>query len=100
MAYKLIWAPSARLDLKDIESYIAEASPQSSSRFIKSIFQNIEQLIDFPESGRIVPEFDDPCIRELIRKPCRIIYRVKSHENIIEIVRIWHAARGLPQIKN
>ena len=98
MAYKLIWAPSARLDLKDIESYIAEASPQSSSRFIKSIFQNIEQLIDFPESGRIVPEFDDPCIRELIRKPCRIIYRIKSHGNIIEIARIWHAARGLPQI--
>ena len=42
MAYKLIWAPSARLDLKDIESYIAEASPQSSTRFVKRIFQNIE----------------------------------------------------------
>jgi len=98
MAYKLIWAPSARLDLKDIASYIAEASPKSSIRFVKSIFQNIEQLIDFPESGRIVPEFDDPCIRELIRKPCRIIYRVKSNENIIEIARIWHASRGLPQI--
>ena len=98
MAYKLIWAPSASLDLKDIASYIAEASPQSSVRFVKSIFQNIEQLIDFPESGRIVPEFDDPCIRELIRKPCRIIYRMKSKENIIEIVRVWHAARGLPQV--
>ena len=98
MAHKLIWAPSARLDLKDIASYIAEASPQSSIRFVKSIFQNIEQLIDFPESGRIVPEFEDPCIRELIRKPCRIIYRLKSQEKIVEIVRIWHAARGLPQI--
>ena len=98
MAYKLIWAPSARLDLKDIVSYIGEASPQSSTYFVKSIFQHIEQLIDFHEFGRIVPEFDDPSIRELIRKPCRIIYRVKSHENIIEIVRIWHAARGLPKI--
>ena len=98
MAHKLIWAPSALLDLKDIASYIAEASPQSSIRFVKSIFQNIEQLIDFPESGRIVPEFEDPCIRELIRKPCRIIYRLKSQEKIVEIVRIWHAARGLPQI--
>ena len=98
MAYKLIWAPSARLDLKDIASYIAEASPQSSTRSVKSIFQNIEQLIDFPESDRIVPESDDPCTRELNRKPCTIIYRLKSQENIIEIVRIWHAARGLPQI--
>jgi len=98
MAYKLIWAPSARFDLKDITSYISEASPQSAIRFVKSIFNNIEQLIKFPESGRIVPEFDDPCIRELIRKPCRIIYRIKSKENIIEIVRVWHAARGLPKI--
>ena len=98
MAFKLIWAPSARFDLKDIASYIADASPQSAIHFVKSIFKNIEQLIDFPESGRIVPEFDDPCIRELIRKPCRIIYRIKSNENIIEIVRVWHAARGQPQI--
>jgi toxin ParE1/3/4 len=98
MAYKLIWAPSAQLDLKDIASYIAEASPQGSIRFVKGIFQTIEQLIDFPESGRIVPEFEDTCIRELIRKPCRIIYRLKSQENIVEIVRIWHAARGLPLI--
>ena len=28
-----IWAPSARLDLKDIASYIAEAGPKSSIRF-------------------------------------------------------------------
>ncbi len=98
MAYKLIWAPSARFDLKDIASYIAEANPGNAIRFVKSIFKNIERLIDFPESGRIVPEFDDPYIREIIRKPCRIIYRLKSKDKTIEIVRIWHAARGIPQI--
>ena len=98
MAYKLTWAPSAILDLKDIFSFIAESSPQNSIRFIKSIFQQVEQITNFPKSGRIVPEFDDPVIREIIRKPCRIIYRLKSDDSIIEIVRIWHAARGLPQI--
>jgi toxin ParE1/3/4 len=98
MAHKLIWAPSAILDLKDIFSYIAESSPQNSIRFIKSIFHQVEYLTAFPESGRIVPEFDDPKIREIIRKPCRIIYRLKTKGDIIEIVRVWHAARGLPQI--
>ena len=98
MAYKLIWAPSAILDLKDIFSYIAESSPQNSVRFIKSIFQQVEYLTTFPESGRIVPEFGDPNIREVIRKPCRIIYRLKTKNDIIEIVRVWHAARELPQI--
>lgn len=98
MVFKLIWAPSAILDLKDISSYIAESSPQNSVRFIRSIFQQVEQLLEFPESGRIVPEFDDPGIREIIRKPCRIIYRLKSQNNIIEVVRVWHAARGMPEI--
>jgi toxin ParE1/3/4 len=84
MAQKLIWAPSAYYDLKDIASYIAEASPQNAIRFVKSIFKNIEQLIDFPELGRIVPEFNDPSIREIIRKPCRIIYRLKSKDRLLK----------------
>ncbi len=98
MAYKLIWAPSARLDLKEIASYIADSRPEASIRFVKSVFRSVEHLIDFPKAGRIVPEFGDPCIREVVRKPCRIVYRFKSEQSIIEIVRVWHAARGIPRI--
>ena len=98
MAYELIWAPSARLDLKQIASYIADSRPEASARFIKNLFHSVEHLKDFPEAGRTVPEFGDPSIREIIRKPCRIVYRIKQEKDIIEIVRIWHAARGTPQI--
>jgi len=98
MAYQLIWAPSARLDLRELASYIAEFRPEASMRFIGSVFQVVERLADFPESGRIVPEFDDPNIREVIRKPCRIVYRVKPQERTVEIVRVWHAARGTPEL--
>ncbi len=98
MAYKLIWAPSARLDLKELASYIAESRPEASVHFIRNIFRTVEPLCCFPESGRTVPEFDDPSIREVIRKPCRIIYRIKADQEVIEVVRIWHAARGTPQL--
>ena len=64
MAYQVIWAPCARLDLKELASYIAEARPRASTRFIKRVFQMVEYLADFPESGRVVPEFNDPAIRE------------------------------------
>ena len=73
MAFKIIWAPSAILDLKDIVSFIAESSPENSVRFVQNIFQRVEQITNFPESGRTVPEFEDPGVREIIRKPCRII---------------------------
>ncbi|MBM4024892.1 MAG: type II toxin-antitoxin system RelE/ParE family toxin [Planctomycetes bacterium] len=98
MVFQLIWAPSARLDLSELVSYIAESRPSAAARFVQRIFQAIEHLAEFPESGRIVPEFDDPNVREVIRKPCRIVYRVKSREQIVEIARIWHAARGIPQL--
>jgi len=98
MAYKLIWAPSARLDLKEIASYIADSRPDAAKRFVKSLFRSVEHLIDFPKAGRIVPEFSDPCVREVVRKPCRIVYRIQSEKSIIEIVRVWHSARGIPQI--
>jgi len=98
MAYKLIWSPSARLDLKDLARFIAEDSSFAAERFAKNVFQTVERLIDFPESGRTVPEFDDPTIREVIRRPCRIIYRVNHTKETVEIVRVWHAARGIPKI--
>ena len=98
MAYELIWAPSARLDLKELASYIAESRPEVSARFVKSIFYTIEHLSAFPQSGRVVPEFNDPNIREVIRKPCRIVYRIKPEKKIVEIARVWHAARGIPEL--
>lgn len=98
MAFELIWAPAARLDLKELAAYIAEARPQASARFVAQIFQVVERLRDFPESGRVVPEFGDLSIREVIRKPCRIVYRIRKQERLVEIVRVWHAARGIPQL--
>ena len=99
MAFKLIWSPSAKFDLKDIAAFIAEDSPSAAEIFIDSLFQVVERLADFPESGRMVPEFGDPAIREVIRSPCRIVYRVNSRKHSVEIVRVWHAARGIPDIQ-
>lgn len=99
MAFHLIWSPSAQLDVKDIAAFIAEDSPSAAQRFVKRLFQAVEILADFPESGRIVPELDDPDIREVIRRPCRIVYRINRTRRTVEIVRVWHAARGLPDIQ-
>jgi plasmid stabilization system protein ParE len=96
--YGLTWAPAARLDLKDLAAYIAEDNPAAARSFVRSVFQNVERLSEFPESGRMVPEFNDRQIREVVRKPCRIVYRIKREERNIEIVRVWHAARGIPEL--
>lgn len=98
MAYRLIWSPSACLDLKELASYISESSPQASVNFIKKVFDTVEHIPDFPKSRRAVPEFENSNIREEIRKPCRIIFRIKPKKRTIEIVRIWHSAREILQL--
>lgn len=51
-----------------------------------------------PEMGRIVPEYRDPKIRELIFRPYRIVYRLNDSRKVAEIARVWHAARGAPEL--
>jgi plasmid stabilization system protein ParE len=96
MALQIIWSPSARWDLQDLRDYISLDSPDIAKRFISSIFSTVEHLADFPLSGRIVPEFQDEQIREVIKRPCRIVYRLTPDS--IQIVRVWHAARGTPEL--
>jgi len=72
--------------------------PEAAAKLGQGVFDALERLPRFPESGRVVPEFEDPTIREIIRRPCRIVYRVKHDEQLVEIARVWHAARGIPEI--
>ena len=53
-------------DLKTINDFISLDSKFYADRFINRIIQRVEQLVFFPESGRIVPEKNNPEIRELI----------------------------------
>jgi len=43
--------------------------------------------------GRIVPELDDPNIRELILRNYRLIYRILGEK--VQIVRLFHGSRVL-----
>jgi toxin ParE1/3/4 len=98
MAFTLTWAPAARLDFWDFLSYIAASDRQAARDFGRKLLETIGRLREFPQSGRMVPEFNDPTIREIIRKPCRIVYRLKSGDQVVEVARIWHAARGIPEL--
>lgn len=98
MEFRLAWSPAARFDLIDLRTFIAQDNPRAAKRFTNDIIDSVERLARFPTSGRVVPEFADPSLREIIRPPCRVVYRVNSKEKRIDIVRVWYAARGIPGI--
>jgi len=43
--------------------------------------------------GRIVPEFQQPFLRELIHRPSRIVYRRDPER--VRVVRVWRSERRL-----
>ncbi len=73
--------------------YAEQGIPDVGKMLIGEIFQRIETLEMHPELGRIVPEFDQHYLRELIQAPFRIIYR--RDPGRVRIVRIWRSERLL-----
>lgn len=98
MAYQLIWSPAARDDLRDILSFISRDSRQRAETFAYRLIAETDKLQNFPEIGRVTPEYGVPTIREIIVRSYRIVYRVNHDRKLVEIARVWHAARGTPKI--
>lgn len=99
MAYKLIWSPASRDDLRQIVSFISRDSRERAGAFGFRLISETDKLETFPEIGRVVPEFQMVTIREIIVRSYRIVYRVDHARKIVEIARVWHAARGTPEFE-
>ena len=46
----------------------------------------------------MVPEFEDPLIREMIVRSYRVVYRVNHDYHFVEVIRFWHSARDVPDV--
>jgi toxin ParE1/3/4 len=99
MGYQITLSSSARRDLRDIVRYISLDSPDRAVRFGRLFVSSTKQLTEFPEMGRMVPEFRDPSIREIVVRSYRVIYRVDYDTRRVDVARFWHGARGTPEIQ-
>ena len=98
MGYQVAFSPSARRDVRDIVRYISLDSPDRAISFGHFLLNSTRRLADFPELGRVVPEFDHPSIREIVVRSYRVIYRLDHAGRRVDIARFWHGARGNPEI--
>ena len=87
------WTPQASDDLEAITNFIAADSPHYASLFAIDVLASVKRLVTFPHSGRMVPELNDPTIREIILGNYRIVYRVR--QDIVELLTVYHGARLL-----
>jgi len=87
-------AESAVRDLEEIQGWYAEQGvPEVGDRLVAEMFQRIQALAQHPDISRIVPEFDQSFLRELIHPPFRIVYRRDPQR--VRVVRVWRSERLL-----
>jgi plasmid stabilization system protein ParE len=90
----LLFAESAIQDLEEIREYYSDLDvPEVGERFLREIIGLVEALPAHPDRGRIVPEFNQPFLRELIHPPFRVVYTRDTDR--IAIVRVWRSERLL-----
>jgi toxin ParE1/3/4 len=88
------FAESALTDLESMRTWYAEQGvPDAGEHLLAEIVAAVVALADHPDMGRIVPEFEQPLLRELIRPPFRIVYRRDPQQ--VRVVRVWRSERLL-----
>jgi len=92
----VIWSKPAKHDLRSIHDHIASDSKFYATKVVRDIIEKTEKLKDFPLIGRMVPEIEDPDIRELIVYSYRLIYKVSS--TTIEILSLIHGKQDFLSI--
>jgi len=89
---RIIWSQLAVERIEEISDYIALDNTDAAITWVEDVFKLVENLTDYPDKGRVVPEIDTESIRELIFGNYRIVYKVE-----IEIISIL-TVRNFKQI--
>lgn len=72
---QIIWTDPTLSELDEIANYIALDKPSAAAKLVKQVFDRIDQLANFPDSGKKPEDIKDSPYLEIIIKPCRIFYR-------------------------
>jgi addiction module RelE/StbE family toxin len=81
------WTPQAADDLQAIYDFIARDSHHYAQLVVEDILAATDPLQQFPLMGRVVPESRREDVREVIKRPYRIVYRVGEPIYILTVFR-------------
>ncbi len=88
------WSAESVRDLEEIHDFIARNSPRYAAAVAERLVAAVGRLERFPESGRVVPELDEPQVREVIHGSYRIVYELRGE--LVEVLTVFRASRLFP----
>jgi addiction module RelE/StbE family toxin len=94
---KVELSPVAEADLDEIAHYIARDNPRAAERWVERLVEAAHKIANAPLAGRMVPELEDPAIREVLVRKYRIVYRIDPKRIVVLTIFEGHRKlRGLP----
>lgn len=85
------FTPPARAQFLAALAYIKADRPLAAAAFRAKVNRQLSLLLEFPDSGRVIPEFPDLPYREALVDNYRFFYRTK--DSVVWIVGTWHDAQ-------
>jgi len=89
----VVWSEDASDDVEQLAEYLAEKSPTRAAKLVEMLYAKTDLLEKFPRVGRVVPEFGDDTLREIISPPYRILYELLD-EDLVLVQKVFHSSRN------
>jgi toxin ParE1/3/4 len=91
---KIIWSPLAIERAYEAAKFIARDKPEAARSWLDGVFEAVDRLEAFPQSGRMVAEIGSPEYREIVySRSHRIVYYVEK--STVRILTIRNFAQRL-----
>ena len=97
MGYEVRLTAKARGDLNEIVAYIAQDNPLAAEKLGDELLAEADSLSSYPYRGGLVRRRRNT--RRLVHGSYLIVYRISESDRLIEILRLWHGARGTPRLR-
>jgi plasmid stabilization system protein ParE len=96
VAWRVTWTEHAWDNVERQAAYIEQDSPRYAAALIREAREAARTLRQFPNRGRVVPEENNPTIRELfVFHSYRMLYQVLAQQHEVRIIAFVHGARDL-----
>lgn len=91
---EVVWTDPALSDLDAIADYIALDKPDAAKRWVRKVFDRVERLGGFPETGTFIRELRPSRVyRQVTVRPGRVFYRYDSRAEVVYVLGVMRGER-------